>query len=605
MQTRMIDSRRAITQPATTRRSRRSVLAAALTLLMMASPFLAAAGELRNVLVNGSFEDWNGGEPAGWSVMVGANEGEGAKSSLGSGVDRGPGVHCLVLTGADSTRQWCAASQSVAAEPGDVFRFSGWFRSADVEAGTHRFRNSQAMVVAKGPNSPKINAWILGPVTGTTSWERREVYLQVPIGASAMDVAVFLSMNGSLACDDLALEKLTLQTATPDASRDERWAADVAFLGEMLPRLHIDPFTKTDAAQWEARVADLSAKVGTLNDDAVRLRLMELVALIGDAHSSIGSKERLRQLPIRLEFFGDDLRVLAVDQRCAELAGGRVVRIGHTGIADCLASVRPLVACETESWFRHQAPGMLANADLARSLGFADSTGAVEITVMAESGDEFTGRLAVPDSGQAVAFEILEPAPEARPLCRSENGNYWFRYLPDERTFYLQYNRCREDGARSIADFTRDAMAALDSIAVDRFVLDVRFNSGGGSGLLGGLMKDVATRQAAGRIASCFVITGRATFSAAALDALDFRQATGALVAGEPMGNKPNRCGQLNSFVLPNSGLKVWYSTKKFNRVPGDPPILQPDLPAERTWDDYVAGRDPVLERILAAESGD
>lgn len=115
-------------------------------------------------------------------------------------------------------------------------------------------------------------------------------------------------------------------------------------------------------------------------------------------------------------------------------------------------------------------------------------------------------------------------------------------------------------------------------------------------------MKEVAARHAAGRIGRCFVITGRATFSSGALDALDFRRATAALVAGEPMGNKPNRFGQLNSFALPNSGLNVWYSTKKFILVPGDPPILEPDLPAEATWDDYLAGRDPVLERILAGK---
>ncbi|MBK9304699.1 MAG: hypothetical protein IPM94_12675 [bacterium] len=245
---------------------------------------------------------------------------------------------------------------------------------------------------------------------------------------------------------------------------------------------------------------------------------------------------------------------------------------------------------------------MLVDVDVARGLGFADSTGGIEVTVLAESGREVTGHIALPDSGQTLAFEVREPAPEARPLCRSGTGSYWFRYLPGERTFYLQYNRCSEEAGRSIADFTREAMAAMDSLAIDRFVLDVRYNTGGSSGLLGGLMKEVAARHAAGRIGSCFVITGRATFSSAALDALDFRQATGALVAGEPMGNKPNRFGQLNSFLLPNSGLKVWYSTKKFNRVPGDPPLLQPDLAAEQTWDDYLAGRDPVLERILTAK---
>lgn len=574
--------------------------ALALALSFMTLPTVAASGEAPNVLVNGSFEAWNGNEPTGWTVLVGTTEGEGPVSILGPGADRGPGAHGLVLAGADTTRQWLAVTQSIPVEPGDVFRFAGWLRSAGVEAGTHRYRNAQIALFAKGPQGRRINAWMLGPVTGTTDWERREVCLQAPLGSSTLDVSVFLSINGTFGCDDLVLEKLDLPKAEPGASREGRWSADIAFLGELLPMLHVSPFTKIDAGQWRAGVADLKAQAGALNDDQLRLRLMALVALIGDAHSVIAFPDHAGKLPVGLWFFGDDLRVLAVDRRCAELAGGRVVRIGSKGIADYLAALRPLVACETESWFRQQAPDLLVNGDMARCLGLADSTGTVEMTVIAESGREVTCRVSLPDSGQAVAFEVREPAPDARPLCRTTAANYWFKYLPAERTLYLQYNRCREDAGRPITAFTREVTAALDSLAIDRFVLDVRYNSGGESGLLGGLMKEVAERHAAGRVGRCFAITGRATFSSAALDVLDFRQATGALVAGEPMGNKPNRFGQLNSFTLPNSGLKVWYSTRKFVRVPGDPPILAPDLPAEATWDDYLAGRDPVLERILA-----
>lgn len=574
--------------------------ALALALSFMALPHIAASGEAPNVLVNGSFEAWNGKEPTGWTVLVDTTEGEGPVSILGPGADRGPGAHGLVLAGADTTRQWLAVTQSIPVVPGDVFRFAGWLRSAGVEAGAHRYRNAQVALFAKGPQGRRINAWVLGPVTGTTDWERREVCLQAPLGSSTLDVSVLLSINGTFGCDDLVLEKVDLPKAEPGASREGRWSADIAFLGELLPMLHVSPFTKIDDGQWRAGVADLKAQADALSDDQLHMRLMALVALIGDAHSGIAFPERAGKLPVGLWFFGDDLRVLAVDRRCAELAGGRVVRIGSKGIADCLAALRPLVACETESWFRQQAPGLLVSGDMTRCLGLADSTGAVEMTVVAESGREVTCRVSLPDSGQAVDFEVREPAREARPLCQSMSAGYWFKYLPAERTFYLQYNRCREDARRPIAAFTREVTAALDSLAIDRFVLDVRYNAGGESGLLAGLVKEVAARRAAGRIGRCFVITGRATFSSGVLDALDFRRATGALVAGEPMGGKPNHFGQLNSFTLPNSGLKVWYSTRKFVRVPGDPPILAPDLPVESTWDDYLAGRDPVLERILA-----
>jgi hypothetical protein len=32
----------------------------------------------------------------------------------------------------------------------------------------------------------------------------------------------------------------------------------------------------------------------------------------------------------------------------------------------------------------------------------------------------------------------------------------------------------------------------------------------------------------------------------------------------------------------------------------GNPPILDPDIQVSTSWEDYLEGRDPVLERILA-----
>jgi hypothetical protein len=85
------------------------------------------------------------------------------------------------------------------------------------------------------------------------------------------------------------------------------------------------------------------------------------------------------------------------------------------------------------------------------------------------------------------------------------------------------------------------------------------------------------------------------------LNAINFRQlGTNPILMGEPTGGKPNSYGEIKSFPLPNSGLNVWYSTKFFQMAPGDPPSLSPDILIELTGMDYFAGRDPVLEAVLA-----
>ena len=571
------------------------------SIILATFPLLAIALDIGDdeQLVNGGFDDWADGLPTGWSLITGATEGDGPESTVQPGKDMRSGRHCLSLAGDAQTQRWIAVNQSIAVEPGQIFRFAGWLRAQDVQRGNHHYGNSQAAIVAKSAGGQSINMWLLGPATGTTDWTLHEHYLQAPPGSTSFDVVVFLSMNGVLECDGLSLIHVPAPSLDSGASRDERWRTDVAYLADLLPRLHVDPFTVTSEAAFLAQADDLAAAVADLDDLQINLRLMALVASLGDAHSGIGFATRPRRLPIQFEFFCDDLRVLSVTSDCAVLAGGVVTRIGDQDIQDVLAAVRPVIACETESWFRRQAPQMLRLVDVVEGLGFTTEARSVTVTVLAEDGSEQRCRVALAGADLHPEFEVREPAADALPLYLSNQANYWSHYLEDARTFYVQFNRCREDPQRPMAGFTADVAAALDSLTVDRFVLDLRHNSGGGSTLLNGLIAAVAERKNAGAIDRCFVITGRATFSAAALNTLDFRRATGALVVGEPMGNKPNRFGQLSAFTLPSSGLQVHYATKHFVRLEGDPPELVPDLPVTLTWQDYLAGRDPALEVIL------
>ncbi len=549
-------------------------------------------------LVNGTFANWQDGRPTGWHVTVGAAEDDGPTSNLTMAADLATGDPCLRFSGEATTRRWLAASQTVAVEPGQIFRLAARFRARGLRPDGHRFKNFQVAAVAKAPGGQTVNTWSLLADTTDADWVAREVHLQAPLGGDRLDVVVFLSVSGVLEVDDVSLQLVPQPASAAAASREERWRADIRYLADWLPKLHVDPFTITTAEDFADAAADLEASIGDLDDLQLNLRLMALCASLGDAHTGVGLVGRPQRLPVQFDFFDDDLRVLAVDRDCAALASGRVTEIGGRAIADVLADVRPLVACETESWFRTQAPQLLRLAEVVTGLGLVDGAGNLPVTVIGEDGDP-AGCAVKPAAGRPVAFEVREAPAEHTPMYLSSRSAYWHRYLPDTRTCYLQYNRCREDHDRPLASFMADVIACLDAEPVHRFVLDLRFNSGGSSGLLQDLFAAVAERRRDGRIAACWVITGRATFSAACLDALDFRAATGARVAGEPMGNKPNRFGQLNVLTLPASGLQVQYATKRFMRLPDDPPVLTPDLPITLGWDDYLAGRDPVMSAIV------
>ena len=139
---------------------------------------------------------------------------------------------------------------------------------------------------------------------------------------------------------------------------------------------------------------------------------------------------------------------------------------------------------------------------------------------------------------------------------------------------------------------------------VERVVIDLRHNSGGDNTTLSPL--ELALRDPAiDRPGKFFAIIGRVTFSAAANFATDLEGATSVTFAGEDMGGSPNLFGDTRPVTLPDSGQTLRMAARYWERsTPDDTRItIEPEIRAELTADDYFAGRDPVLEAIVAAST--
>ena len=99
------------------------------------------------------------------------------------------------------------------------------------------------------------------------------------------------------------------------------------------------------------------------------------------------------------------------------------------------------------------------------------------------------------------------------------------------------------------------------------------------------------------------VIIGRQTFSAATNFATEVDKDTAALFVGEPTGGRPNLYADTRPVRLPNSGIVVQISSRywEFGGRHDERPWIEPDVPAQLTMDDLLAGRDPVLDAAVAS----
>jgi hypothetical protein len=80
----------------------------------------------------------------------------------------------------------------------------------------------------------------------------------------------------------------------------------------------------------------------------------------------------------------------------------------------------------------------------------------------------------------------------------------------------------------------------------------------------------------------------------------DFRNDLNAILVGEPTGARPIGYMENRRFSLPNSHLPVSYSVELYKFAKTDTPGILPDKRIDPDWRSYLAGRDPVLEWILA-----
>jgi hypothetical protein len=192
-----------------------------------------------------------------------------------------------------------------------------------------------------------------------------------------------------------------------------------------------------------------------------------------------------------------------------------------------------------------------------------------------------------------------------QPMYLSDPGNhFWHRWLDDSRTLYVQLNAVRNKSDMRMEDFFERIFREADSRPIDRLVLDLRFNGGGNNFNNYPVIRGIVRREQIDQNGKLFVITSRHTFSAAGHLVTYLERQTDALFVGEPTGASPNHYGDAELVELPNSGLQIrasaiyWQNSlpSRFETRDWTPP----DISARLTINDYLSGRDPALEAILA-----
>lgn len=407
-------------------------------------------------------------------------------------------------------------------------------------------------------------------------------------------------------------------------SRVDGWRGDIRFLSAWIERKSFHPFRTATADRivsgaadtreaFEAAAQKLIADVPKLDDRAIELALFELVARLGDGHSAVwGSPSRAEfglTLPLGFYLFDDGLYVISAAPAHADLLGARVISIDGTPVAEALARVDPLIGHDNGQWLRAMEPHYLRHVPFLKALGIAKAEGAVDLTV--RLGDEAPKTVRVDaDVTEPDIWNAL-PKPAGwvwigdKATSDFQVGNdkaFWWKWEPDTRLLYVQYNKVENGKDESLAAFAGEVSDAIAKFPVDKLVVDMRNNNGGDTYLNEPLLAAIACNARVNRTGRLFVIIGRRTFSAAMNAASYFGRFTKAIFVGEPTGGKPNAPGDETPFALPYSGIVVNLSDRYWQGSwPDDfSDFRAPEIPVPQTFADYRAGIDPAMRAIVA-----
>ena len=396
----------------------------------------------------------------------------------------------------------------------------------------------------------------------------------------------------------LALVHGTCFAANAQPDRAERWRADLDLIARELPEKHVDLFHTLPRADFMKGIESLKESAGSLNDNRLTLQLMELVARVGDGHTTVQPNvSKLHFLPLQFYLFKDGLFITQTAPKFREAFGGRVTRVGSLSIDDVLNRVSRYASRDTDYQLKNISPRFMRLTDVLVAVGaWKDvDSGTIEYQ---KNGASKTITCNAMTSAEISKVDWISRTSDPPMYSQKSELDHWNDWLPDSKTVFFKYNRCRDQAA--FKKLLKGTAGFIAQNNVERFVLDLRDNGGGDSRIFSPLMVYLATSPKLNKKDRLFVIVGRKTFSSAVMNATQMKSATNATFVGEPSGGKPNHFGEIRSLDLPHSGLKVSYSTKNFQLIEGsDPPAVMPDVEIEPAFDDWANGRDPVLEAIL------
>ena len=369
---------------------------------------------------------------------------------------------------------------------------------------------------------------------------------------------------------------------------------DLEYLKKTLPTRHTNLFAKIDSPTFVKKIDAIEAKAGSLNYETFSAELFKLTVAIGDEHTFI-ERKFTQILPIQFDLFREGLFVTGIDPTNSTLLNSRLVAINDQPVSKVIALFKEAIQSENQSYFDDHLLHYINNPALLKGLGISASDQEAEFTLIDQNNKSVKLKLSAV-AGNSLADLKLASGTNTL-LSQKKKGNYWFDYDAKQKLVYFNYTKCREEEGKPFSKFNDELFAAISQYKPEKIVLDLRYNSGGNSGILDPFIEQIK-QSYLNQKGKFFVLIGRTTFSSAVMNAVELKKTSNAIFIGEPTSGNINHYGEVRGFSLPKSKIVVAFSTKYWENWKGKKGPLKPDAAVSYSIKNHMAGNDEALMEV-------
>jgi hypothetical protein len=402
------------------------------------------------------------------------------------------------------------------------------------------------------------------------------------------------------------------------------WLKDLEFVAGNILTYHPNPFYRIGKEEFDSICEEQRTVIENSSaDEECLVALMRVVASLRDGHTHINPINNFNTdmyLPFRFYVFEDGIYVISTVGEYRSLIGSRLTTINDFGIGEVVDRMNSIIPSDNDIGRMSSLPMYLVNMGYLKGLGIIDSpdearlgflredgtnTGIGVRAVKGTSGSDWFKRSLRGPGDSTYLFPFENDTPYFIDVMLDKYENYRFDLLEDRRTLIMQVNQLVDQPRRPFRDFQNEFWAFFEkeSDLFDRFVLDLRLNTGGNGQLVFEFVKEIINHEKDLNNKDFVVITGRQTFSAAIILVSQLKTYTKAIFVGEPMGGPLHLWSTaLQLGQVPGGNLEFHVSSMEFNLdLPAEKRYLfPPQIPVPVVAGELLSGKDGVLEYIMS-----